>query len=83
MTFEEESGMASISLTVEPENAPVVRTLLLKMKASELSDLRRVQTQLSVYGDRRANMEGEPAAITARLEILSDLLDQLDRHGRT
>jgi hypothetical protein len=69
--------MSQVTLTIEPEDVPVVRQLLLKMRATELADLRRIETQLSVYGDRRVNMEPEPAAITARLEILSDLLAQL------
>ena len=70
--------MSSISLTIDGANVPVVRRLLLKMKAGELSDLRRAQTQLSVYGDRRASMDGEPAAIAIRLEVLTDLLAQID-----
>ncbi len=69
--------MPPITLTIEPEDVPVVRQLLLKMRATELSDLRRIETQLSVYGDRRVNMEPEPAAIAARLQVLSDLLAQL------
>ena len=70
--------MPPITLTIEPDDVPVVRRLLLKMRAGELSDLRRIETQLSVYGDRRANMEPEPTAINARIEVLSDLLAQLD-----
>jgi len=70
--------MSSITLSIEEARIPVVYRLLLKMKAAELSDLRRAQTQLSVYGERRASMEGEPAAIAARLEALSDLLAQID-----
>jgi hypothetical protein len=71
-------SMGPITLAIEPERIALVRRLLLKMRASELSDLRRIETQLSVYGDRRANMETEPAAITARIEVLSDLLAQID-----
>ena len=67
-----------VTLTIEPGNLAAVEGVLLKAKASELSELRRIQTQLSVYGDRRSGMEGEPAAITIRLEILSDLLRQLE-----
>ena len=67
-----------VSLTIEPDQLAAVEGLLLKAKASELAELRRVQTQLSVYGDRRSGMEGEPAAITTRLEILSDLLRQIE-----
>ena len=70
--------MPSITLTIKPERIALVRRLLLKLRAEELSDLRRIETQLSVYGDRRANMETEPAAITARIEALTDLLTQLD-----
>ena len=66
-----------VTLTIEPDDLAAVEGLLLKAKASELSELRRVQTQLSVYGDRRSGMEGEPAAIATRLEILSDLLRQI------
>ena len=51
--------------------------LLLKARATELSELRRFQTQLSVYGDRRANMESEPAAIEARIAVLTRLIDQM------
>jgi hypothetical protein len=68
-----------VTLTVERENLAAVVRLLLKAKASELSELRRAQTQLSVYGDRRAGMQGEPAAIAGRLEILADLLRQIDK----
>lgn len=67
-----------VTLTIEPDNLAAVEGLLLKAKASELSELRRIQTQLSVYGDRRSGLEGEPAAIAIRLEILSDLLRQLE-----
>ena len=51
---------APLTLTIEPGDIAAVRGLLLKLKAAELSELRRVQTQLGVYGDRRASMEGEP-----------------------
>jgi hypothetical protein len=34
---------------------------------------------LSVYGDRRASMEGEPAAVTARIELLTELLTQIEQ----
>jgi hypothetical protein len=70
--------MHPITLTIDPDQVPVVRRLLLKMRAGELSDLRRIETQLSVYGERRANMETEPAAINARIAVLTDLLAQLD-----
>jgi hypothetical protein len=70
--------MRSITLIIDSDNIPIVRGLLLKTRAAELSELRRVQTQLSVYGDRRASMDGEPAAISARIEILTDILGQLD-----
>src|SRR3954465_3558982 len=72
------ASMPSITLTIEGARIALVRRLLLKMRAGELSDLRRIETQLSVYGDRRVNMETEPAAITARIEMLSDLLAQID-----
>jgi len=67
----------AINLTIEPDDVAAIRGLLLKMRAAELSELRRVQTQLSVYGDRRASMEGQPAAISARIELLTRLLDQI------
>ncbi len=70
--------MRSITLTIRPDDVAIIRGLFLKTRAAELSELRRVQTQLSVYGDRRASMAGEPAAISARIEILTDLLGQLD-----
>jgi hypothetical protein len=70
--------MHPITLTIDPDQVPVVRRLLLKMRAGELSDLRRIETQLSVYGERRANMETEPAAINARNAVLTDLQAQLD-----
>jgi hypothetical protein len=70
--------MRPITLTIDADSVPIVRGLLLKTRAAELSELRRVQTQLSVYGDRRASMDGEPAAISAKIEILTDLLGQLD-----
>lgn len=69
--------MPAINLTIEPDDVAAIRGLLLKMRAAELSELRRVQTQLSVYGDRRASMEGQPAAISARIELLTRLLDQI------
>ena len=68
-----------VTLTIGTDDLAAVEGLLLKARAGELSELRRVQTQLSVYGDRRSGMEGEPAAITARLEILSDLLRQIEQ----
>ena len=71
--------MSAITLTIEAHDAQTIRSLLLKIRAAELSDLRRAQTQLSVYGDRRASMEGEPAAISARLDLLTDLLRQIEQ----
>jgi hypothetical protein len=70
--------VSAITLTIEPDDIATVRGLLLKTRAAELSELRRIQTQLSVYGDRGASMEGEPAAISARIEVLTELLGQLD-----
>jgi hypothetical protein len=70
--------MRPITLTIDATDIAIVRGLLLKTRAAELSELRRVQTQLSVYGDRRASMDGEPAAISSRIEILTDPLGQLD-----
>jgi hypothetical protein len=70
---------APITLVIERNDIAAMERLLLKAKAGELSDLRRAQTQLSVYGDRRANMEGEPAEIAARLDLLTDLLGQIER----
>jgi hypothetical protein len=69
--------MEPIHLTVEGDDVVVLQGLLIKVRASELSELRRLQTQLSVYGDRRANMESEPAAIEARIAVLTRLLDQM------
>ena len=71
-----------VILTIERSNLAAVEGILLKAKAGELSDLRRAQTQLSVYADRRISMEGEPATIEARLAILSDLLDQIEQRVR-
>jgi hypothetical protein len=70
---------APITLIIEPKDLAVLERLLLKAKAGELSGLRRAQTQLSVYGERRAGMEGEPEAIAARLELLTDLLIQIEK----
>ncbi len=67
-----------VTLAIDADTIGVVEGLLLKAKAGELSELRRVQTQLSVYGDGRSGTEGEPAAIATRLEILSDLLRQIE-----
>jgi len=67
-----------ITLTIEQDDIPVVKRLLLKIQAGELSDLRRTQTQLSVYGDRRASMATEPAAIESRLAVVSGLIAQID-----
>jgi hypothetical protein len=69
---------APINLAIKVEDADAIYRLLVRMKASELSDLRRVQTQLSVYGDRRASMEGEPAVLQARLVLLEDLIAQVN-----
>ena len=66
-----------VTLTIKLDQLAAVEGLLLKAKAGELSELRRVQTQLSVYGDRRANMESEPAAIEARIAVLTRLIDQV------
>lgn len=68
----------TITLTISASGVVLARGLLAKMRATELSDLRRAQTQLSVYGDRRANMSSEPAAIQARLDLLDDLIRQVD-----
>ena len=70
--------MSSITLTIDEADIPVARRLFLKSQASELSDLRRAQTQLSVYGERRASMDGEPAAIEVRLALLTNLIAQID-----
>ena len=78
MSPEDPRPSKPVTLTIAPDALGAVEGLLLKAKASELSELRRVQTQLSVYGDRRSGMEGEPAAIAARLEILADLLRQIE-----
>jgi hypothetical protein len=67
-----------VFLSVERDKLATVEGLLLKAKASEQSELGRVRTQLSVYGDRRSGMEGEPAAIEKRLEILAELLAQIE-----
>jgi hypothetical protein len=72
-------NQAPITLTIDRDDLATVEGLLLKAKATELSDLRRAQTQLSVYGERRAGMEGEPPAISRRLDVLADLLGQLER----
>jgi hypothetical protein len=69
--------MEPIHLTVDRDDVAILQGLLLKARATELSELRRLQTQLSVYGDRRANMESEPAAIGARIAVLTRLLDQM------
>jgi hypothetical protein len=71
--------MPPITLTIDEDDIATLRGVLLKMRAAELSDLRRAQTQLSVYGDRRASMEGEPAAVTARIELLTELLTQIEQ----
>jgi hypothetical protein len=75
--------MEPIHLTVDREDVVILQGLLLKARATELSELRRLQTQLSVYGDRRASMESEPAAIDARIAVLSRLIDQMMVGGAT
>ena len=75
--------MEPIHLTVDRDDVVILQGLLLKARATELSELRRLQTQLSVYGDRRANMESEPAAIEARIAVLTRLLDQMLVGGAT
>jgi hypothetical protein len=69
--------MEPIHLTVDRGDVVILQGLLLKARATELSELRRYQTQLSVYGDRRINMVGEPVAIEARIAVLTRLLDQM------
>jgi hypothetical protein len=78
----EDAAVPTITLTIDPEDITIVRGMLLKMRAAEVSDLRRAQTQLSVYGDRRASMQGEPAAITARIDLLTELLAQIEQQDR-
>ena len=73
----EPEHMEPIHLTVDRDDVVILQGLLLKARATELSELRRLQTQLSVYGDRRANMESEPAAIEARIAVLTRLIDQM------
>ena len=70
--------MPDVTITIEADDVAKVRGLLLKMRAAELSELRRVDTQLSVYGDRRASMAGEPAAISGRIDTLTNILGQID-----
>jgi len=77
----EPEPMEPIRLTVDGEDVVILQGLLLKARATELAELRRYQTQLSVYGDRRANMESEPAAIEGRIGVLTRLLDQLPVAG--
>jgi hypothetical protein len=74
-------NMEAMHLTVDGDDVATIRALLLKARATELAELRRLQTQLSVYGDRRANMESEPAAIEARIGVLTRLLDQMPVGG--
>jgi hypothetical protein len=73
----EPEDMEPIHLTIDRDDVDILQGLLLKARATELSELRRLQTQLSVYGDRRANMQSEPAAIEARIAVLTRLLDQV------
>jgi hypothetical protein len=73
--------MPPITVTIDSDDIATVRRVLLKMQATELSDLRRAQTQLSVYGERRASMESEPAAIEERLVVIGRLLAQLDERA--
>jgi hypothetical protein len=70
--------VSHITLAIDENDVPVVKRLLLKIQAGELSELRRTQTQLSVYGDRRAGMAGEPAAIEGRLDVVARLIAQID-----
>ena len=73
--------MEPIRLTVDDDDVVILQGLLHKARATELAELRRLQTQLSVYGDRRANMESEPAAVEARIDVLTRLLDQMPVGG--
>jgi hypothetical protein len=68
----------AVTVTIERQHIAAVEGILLRAKAAELAELRRLQTQLSVYGERRASLAGEPAAIATRLEILTDLLRQIE-----
>jgi hypothetical protein len=79
--MKEPEHMEPIHLMVDGSDVVILQGLLLKARATELSELRRLQTQLSVYGERRANMEDEPAAIESRIEVLTRLLDQLMDRG--
>jgi len=69
--------MQPVHLTVDGDDVVILRGLLRKARATELSELRRLQTQLSVYGERRANLAAEPAAVEARIAVLTRLLDQI------
>jgi hypothetical protein len=69
---------APVSLAIERRDLAAVEGMLLRAKAAELAELRRLQTQLSIYGERRASMASEPAAIATRLEILTELLRQIE-----
>ena len=73
----ENDPVKSIILTVPGEKAAALETLLIRIKASELSELRSIQTQLTVYGDRRSTMEGQPGVIEARMALLEELLSQV------
>ena len=73
--------MEPIRLSVDGDDLAILHGLLLKARATELAELRRLQTQLSVYGDRRANMRSEPAAIEVRIGVLTRLLDQMPVGG--
>jgi hypothetical protein len=76
--MKEPEHMEPIHLTVDDDDdVLILQGLLLKARATELFELRRLQTQLSVYGDRRANMDSEPAAVEARIAVLTRLIDQV------
>lgn len=62
-------------LDIEDEDKDTVRGMLIKLRAEELSELRRFQTQYSAYGARRAGLEGD---YVARIYLLDKLVTQME-----
>lgn len=69
--------MKTITITLTDGELPALERLLIKLKASELSELRSAQTQLSVYGDRRATLTSVPGTAQGNIDLLEGVIGQL------
>lgn len=64
-----------IDIRLKDADARELRAILLKARASELSDMRRNQVQLTVYQDRRAGLSDTINQESKRIAFLDSLLE--------